>query len=178
MVAATELPRSNFSQTFEIPIGDIKLAFFPELLEEGMDVPEGAPSLNISEKWQKILLLVFEDENNKTMPIRVQAINASESVFAPGSICMINFSEIGLAGTIGDKKVLLKPRAIQIIKKPSSENGYYRVKLDKYLKTENQPKRFIRQMWGHDNEVRQLLFILPKPAPIHATYYCAPIRGL
>jgi hypothetical protein len=123
-------------------------------------------------------LLVFEDKKNSTMPIRVQAIDASDTVFGPGSIYMINFSDVGVAGTVGDKKLVLKPKDVKIVKNPVSENGYYPAKLDKYVVGEEKPQRFIRQMWGHDAEVRQVLFILPKPAPLHATYYCAPIQGL
>ncbi|MEP2774883.1 MAG: hypothetical protein ABJQ29_02740 [Luteolibacter sp.] len=178
LVAETELPRDNFSETFEIPAGNFMLRFLPAVLEEGQKAPKGAPAVSISEKWQKILLLVFEDKTNAAMPIRVQAIDASDKVFGPGSIYMVNFSEVGVAGTVGDKKLLLKPKAISIVKSPVSENGSYPAKLDKYVPGAKKPQRFIRQMWGQDDTVRQLLFILPKPAPMHATYYCAPISGL
>ena len=178
MVAKTELPRSNFSQTFEIPDGDLNLRFLPSMLEEGAKVPTKIPGTRIPEGWEKTLLLVFEDSRNKAMPIRVQAINASDNAFGPGSVYVANFSEIGVMGTVGDKKLRLKPKAVEIIKSPISEEGYYPAKLDKVIVGDPKPQRFIRQMWGHDEKVRQVLFILPKPAPLHATYYCAPIRGL
>lgn len=178
LVAETELPRDNFSKTFEIPKGNLRLKFLAGLLEEGEKVPKAAPTVNISARWQKVLLLVFENKKNPVMPIRVQAIDASDSVFGPGSVYMINFSEVGVAGTVGDKKLRLNPKDVSILKNPVSENGYYPVKLDKYITGEKKPQRFVRQMWGHDDKIRQVLFILPKPAPLHATYYCAPIEGL
>ncbi|MGJ8641916.1 MAG: hypothetical protein ACSHX9_00795 [Luteolibacter sp.] len=177
-VVETELPRGNFSETFDIPKGNVSLKFLPGLLEDGKKAPKAAPVVNISEKWQKVLLLVFENKKNSVMPIRVQAIDASDNVFGPGSVYMINFSEVAVAGTVGDKQLRLLPKDVKILKNPVSENGYYPTKLDKYVKGEEKPQRFIRQMWGHDAEVRQVLFILPKPAPLHATYYCAPIEGL
>ncbi|MDP4625921.1 MAG: hypothetical protein NWT08_12370 [Akkermansiaceae bacterium] len=178
LVAETELPRDNFSETFEIPKGDIKLRFVSGVIEEEKQAPEGAPEVDISGNWKKVLLLVLEDSEKSTMPIRVQAIDASDKVFGPGSIYMTNFSEVDVAGTVGDKEIELKPGDVRVIKNPVGKPGSYPVKLDKQVAGEDKPQRFIKQMWVHDEEVRQVLFILPKPAPLHATYYCAAIRGL
>lgn len=178
LVAQVELPRDNFSESFEIPKGDIKFSFLPGALEKGAQVPEDAPSVDISAKWEKILLLVIEDNENATMPIRVQAVDASDKVFRPGSIYMNNFSEVEVVGTIGDKEIVLNPGDAKVLKRPVSKAGSYPVKLEKRMPGEDSKQRFIRQMWVYDEEVRQVLFILPKGAPQHATYYCAPLQGL
>ncbi|MGJ8641917.1 MAG: hypothetical protein ACSHX9_00800 [Luteolibacter sp.] len=178
LVVETELPRDNFSETFEISKGDIKLTFISSALEEGLTVPDGAPEVDISSEWKKVLLLVMEDNENATMPIRVKAIDASDKVFGLGSIYMCNLSEVEVAGTVGDKELVLKPGDVRVVKNPVRKAGSYPVKLDKQVADEKKPQRFIKQMWVHDEEVRQVLFILPKPAPQHATYYCAPIKGL
>lgn len=176
MVAKTDLPRSNFSKTFKIPRGKRRLHFLDKQLAEGEQAPEEMPFVDIPKKWKRVLLMVFEDETNSVMPIQVKAIDASDNVFGPGSICAINFSEIGVIGTIGDKELKLKPKSFKIIEDPIAENGYYPAKLYGVIKEGAKPRRFIKQMWQHDKDTREVLFILPKPAPRYATYYCAPIR--
>lgn len=172
-----DLPRSNFSETFEIPRGDIELSFLPGPLGPRQKLPERAPVAKIPEAWEKVLILVFQNDRNPIMPIRVQPINASDDVFGPGSIYMINFSEIGIAGDLGDQKLQLKPKSVKVVKSPISQDGFYTAKLDAYVAVGEKPRRFIKQMWQHQSDTRQVLFILPKPAPRYATYYCAPVVG-
>ncbi|MBK1854234.1 hypothetical protein JO972_04660 [Verrucomicrobiaceae bacterium 5K15] len=175
-VAQTELTRTNFSETFKIPQGDLLLRFLSSPLAEGQRLPKRAPLVRIPEKWQKVLLLVFEDPKNRVMPIRIQAINASDRHFGLGSIYMMNFSEAGVVGSIGDKHLKLKPKSLKIVKNPVQKNGYYPVKLNAVIRGEKKPRRLVKQMWSHSDRIRNVLFIMPKPAPQHTTYYCAPIR--
>jgi hypothetical protein len=178
MLMKTDLPRSNFSKSIEIPKGSIQLQFLAEPVEEGSKVPREAPLVTIPEGWSKILLLVFEGEIDAIMPIRVRAINASDDVFGPGSIHVINFSDIRIGGRIGDKIIDLHPHKTKTIKHPIKNNGYYPTKLQAITKEGEKPQWFIKQMWEHNESTRNVLFILAKPAPLHATYYCAPIRDL
>ncbi|MFC7338716.1 hypothetical protein ACFQY0_16090 [Haloferula chungangensis] len=176
MLAETELPRDNFSESFEIPDGNLNLSFLPSALEEGAKPPKNAPSVAISENWSKVLLLVQEDKSNAAMPIKLMAIDASDNVFGPGSIYMMNLSTIRIGGTLGNKELDLKPRSVQIVKSPSAKDGYYPAILYAQIKKGEKPQRFIKQMWGHDDNIRKVLFVLPKPPPHYATYYSAPIR--
>ncbi|MEP4079432.1 hypothetical protein [Haloferula sp.] len=178
MVMETELPRHNFSENIIIPKGDVTLRFLPKQLDDGAEMPIGAPGVKIPSGWQKVLLLVAESKENSVLPIRLKAINASDSVFGPGSIYMMNLSKIRVGGTVGDKKLDLRPSSVEIIKNPISGNGFYPTKLFSVATQGARPQRFIKQMWKKDDATRQVLFILPKPAPQYATYYCAPIEGL
>ncbi|MCP5537951.1 MAG: hypothetical protein H7A51_17170 [Akkermansiaceae bacterium] len=177
-IGQTKLPRHNFSDTIQIPNakGKIRLSFLATPPKEGDEPPQNAPSVLIPGRWEKILLLVSEDKDNSTLPIKIRAINASNNAFGPGSIYMMNLSRLRIGGTIGDKKIDLLPRTVQIIKNPISTDGLYPAKLYTIRKRGDKPQRFIKQMWGHDSKVRKVLFILPRPAPHHATYYCAPIH--
>ncbi|MGD7652205.1 MAG: hypothetical protein ACQCXQ_03250 [Verrucomicrobiales bacterium] len=178
MVAEADLPRANFSKTVNIPDGELRLRFLPEPLAEGAKIPKGTPTVRIPESWSKVLLLVFENEENAVMPIRVRALDASDNVFGPGSIFMMNFSQIRVGGMVGDKRLDLRPRSSSIIKKPLKKNGYYPTELYSLTKKGAKPQRFVKQMWEYNDKTRQVFFVLPKPAPLHATYYCAPVRGL
>lgn len=175
MLAETELPRYNFSDNIVIPKGDVLLRFLPQPLAEDAKIPKAAPRVRIPAGWQKILLLVAQDPKNAVLPIRVKAINASDGVFGPGSIYMMNMSKIRIGGTVGDKQLDLRPNSIEIIKNPIAGNGFYPTKLYSLATPGARPQRFIKQMWEKNATTRQVLFILPKPPPQHATYYCAPI---
>lgn len=189
-ISLTELTRKNFSETFLIPKlggkgarrelasnvgGPVKLSFLPRLLNKGERVPVGAPSVLIPKGWDKVLLLVFPDTKNSVMPIRVKAINASDDKFGPGSIYMLNFSNLHIFGSVGDKKLNLKAKSEMILKNPINRNGMYPVILQALVKGVEKPRRFIKQMWSNSDNTRDVLFFIPRPAPMHATYYCAPV---
>ena len=176
-IAETKLPTHNFSATFEIPKGDINLKFGPRSLTEDQKVPADLPSVKISESWSKVLLLVYPAEENTTMPIKVVAINASNNVFGPGSVYMINYSDVAVFGQMGNKKIEMKPKSTFVLTKPIDGAGAYPVKLNAFVKGQKVPRKFIRQMWTINNTTRKVLFIMPRPAPHYATYYSAPIRG-
>lgn len=176
-VAETKLPRSNFSETFEIPRGDLKLSFLPAPNPRSNDLPEGYPSVDVPRAWDKILLIVLEDEDNALMPIKVTAIDASDKVFGGGSIYTINSSKFEVFGTIGDKELTLEPNAVKVLEDPISDDGYYPTNL--YCASEEsdgKPRRFVRQMWNHDDSIRRILLVMPKATSPYVRYYCAPIR--
>lgn len=110
------------------------------------------------------------------MPISIKAIDASDNVFGPGSIYIVNFSSIGIFGTVGDKELKLNPKSIQILKDPINENGYYPAKLYSIAKRGDEPRRFIRQMWNHSDSIRRVLLVMPKETSPYASYYSTPIR--
>ncbi|MGJ8671837.1 hypothetical protein [Rubritalea sp.] len=175
-VAKTPLPRSNFSKFFKIPKGDQLLSFLPKPMDRDRSFSQAPPSVKVPESWGKVLFLVFEDKSNAVMPIRVVPINASDNQFGPGCLYVINFSELRVFGTIGEKELKIRPMEKRVIKQPIDENGDYAVRLQALVQGDDKPRRFIKQMWSYNDKMRTLFLILPKPAPYHATYYSAPIR--
>jgi len=147
LVANPNLTKANFSKTFEIPRGDKLLKFLPNELEEGTEPAKKAPSVNIPAAWQKILLLVYLDEENEVMPIK------------------------------GNQEVSILPKKFKVIDFPASRPGSYPVVLKKIVKGDNKPKDFIKTMWQQARTTRQVLFIIPREAPYHATYFNAPVRS-
>jgi len=159
-VANPNLTKANFSKTFEIPKGDKLLKFLPNELEEGTEPAKKAPSVNIPAAWQKILLLVYLDEENEVMPIKVKGINASDNVFGPGSTYIINFSEVLVKGNIGNQEVSILPKKFKVIDFPASRPGSYPVVLKKIVKGDNKPKDFIKTMWQQARTVFKEHYIL------------------
>ncbi len=172
-VIETPLPRYYFSETFYIRKGLQKLSFLPGLLEEGEEVPSGAPSVTIPEDWKKVLLLVFNNQENSIMPIRVKAINASDNVFGNGSIYIANLTELALIGTLGDKEIKMAPKSTKVVK---GLNGFYPAKIDYIVRGSSSPLRFIRQTWKQTNNKRNILLVLPQDPPSRATYYSSIVN--
>lgn len=173
---AVELNRHHFSDSFEIPSGDIVLQFVSKELSEDQLMPETAPRLKIPKEWKKVLIMVSEDLENAVFPITLNAIDASDDVFGPGEILFINFSEIGIFGMIGDKKLVLKPQATAVISNPASKREDYYVQLDSVEGTIDTRRWFLRQRWRHQPKQRYVAFVIPMPKPRVAKIYATPIR--
>jgi hypothetical protein len=173
---AVELNPHHFSDSVEIPSGDIVLHFVSKELSDDQLIPEAAPRLKIPKEWKKVLIMVSEDLENAVFPISLNAIDASDDVFGPGEILFINFSEIGIFGMIGDKKLVLKPKTTALISNPASKKEDYYVQLDSVEGTIDTRRWFLRQRWRHQPEQRYVAFVIPIPKPRVAKIYATPIR--
>lgn len=171
-----ELGRHHFSDSFEIPSGDIVLKFVPKQLPDDQPLPETAPQLKIPKEWKKVLIMVSEDLENTVLPISLNAINASDDVFGPGELLFINFSDIAIFGMVGDKKLVLKPETTALISNPASKREDYYVQLDSVEGTIESRRWFLRQRWRHQPKQRYVAFVIPMPKPRVAKIYSTPIR--
>lgn len=170
------LPRRNFSKSFNLVEGDLRVSLLPAALPEDTPVPEAAPSINIPKDWEKVLILAFPDPSNQILPIRLKALDASDDVFGPGELLFINFAEVSIFGLVGEHKLLLHPETIKVISHPIPERGEYQIKLDS-VKGDIESRRWLmRQTWRHQPNVRRVVFVLPLPAPRTVRLYSAPIR--
>ncbi|MGZ0655767.1 hypothetical protein ACWPKO_11035 [Coraliomargarita sp. W4R53] len=171
-----QLPRHNFTKSFDLDGGKLRLSFLPSRLAEEVPVPEEAPSVMIPKNWEKVLLLVFADPSNPVMPIRVKALNASDDVFGPGELLFINYSEISIFGLLGEQKLLVHPGTMKVVSSPMSKMGEYQVKLDSVEGDIESRRWLMRQTWRHHPGVRRVVFAFPLPAPRTVKLYSAPIR--
>ena len=152
-------PRWNMSDKFTLPDNGEQFYFFPKKLADDMPIPANAPRVQINKTWDQAILLVIPDTENPILPIRLQSINASASVFGFGEIYWINLTDLAIGGLIGDRKLIIKPRSKLIMKTPKQTNGDYAVKVDYLIPGENRPKWLLRQTWSHNIYARQLVFI-------------------
>ena len=171
-----EFSRHHFSDSFEIPSGDIVLKFVSKQLPDDQPVPETAPQLKIPKAWKKVLIMVSEDSENTVLPISLNAINASDDVFGPGELLFINFSDIAIFGMVGDKKLVLKPETTALISNPASKREDYYVQLDSVEGTIETRRWLLRQRWRHQPKQRYVAFVMPMPKPRVAKIYSTPIR--
>ena len=172
------LERNNFSESFELGAGALRLMLLPsETLEEGPDA-KAAPFLKIPENWNKVLIVVSEDSSNEVLPIRLQGINANKDQFGPGELLFVNLSERHVFGMVGEKKLQLASKGKTLISNPKKERGEYHVELDSIKGEDKKSRRWmLRQTWRHQPAVRRLIFVLPLPPPRNLKLYSAPIRN-
>jgi hypothetical protein len=170
-----ELGRHNFSESFEVSDKTDRLYFLPSVLPEDTPLPTGAPSVAIGEDWNKILILVFRDESNPIMPIRLRAINANDDAFGPGELYFVNFSEMTVFGLVGEKKIISKPRSIEVVSEPRQGRGRYILKLDAFKDSIEDRRRLIKQKCFFDPNARVVTFLVPLPYPRMVKLYSAPI---
>ncbi|CAA6691932.1 MULTISPECIES: hypothetical protein [unclassified Lentimonas] len=170
-----ELGRHNFSESFKLAEETKHLFFLPNALPENTPAPSGAPSVEIPISWNKVLIIVLEDESNPTLPIQFKAINANDDAFGPGDTCFVNFSKVTVLGTVGDKDLILKPSEFEIISQPRKDRGMYLQKLDAYHQGEKIRRRLVQQKCQYDPSERVLTFMVASPPPRMVKVYSAPI---
>ncbi|MGJ8671835.1 hypothetical protein [Rubritalea sp.] len=171
-----ELPRYNFTESFELKKDTVQLAFLPRVINEDEQVPLSSPIVKIPASWDRVLLLILEDKKNKIMPIRILPINASEGEFGKGEICFMNFSAVTVFGKVGDKKLLSKPKSKVTIKDPLQNRGGYMVKLDFSEGSIANRRSLVQQRCLFDPDARVLTLVLPLAPPRLVRLYSAPIN--
>ena len=158
-------PRWNLSDKITLPDSGEDFILLPQLLAEDVPPPVNAPRIRIPLNWELTVLLILPDANNPILPVRVQTINASASVFSPGELYWVNLTDIAVGGMIGESKLLMKPRSTQILKAPKQENGDYPVLIDCATPGESKRRWLVRQTWRHNSNARQLVFVQPLDPP-------------
>jgi len=169
--AKVKLPRHNTSDAVELPDNGEQFILLPQELPPETLPPIDAPTVTIPSDWELSVLLVLTDSNNPVLPIKVQPINASASVFGPGEIYWVNLTEIAVGGMIGDTKLVVKPRSVKITGSPKTESGDYPVLIDSVTPGTNTRRWLVRQTWRHSPNARQIVFIQPLDPPRIASLY-------
>ena len=171
-----DLPQVNFSDSFELPKGELNLRFLETALPADAEMPAGAPTVRIPEAWDNVLLLAFTDPANKILPLQFKAINASGSVFGVGDTLIVNFTEATVTGTFGNRNLTVRPKEQLIAGDVSGGNTSFKVQLDSVTK-ETGRAPLIRQVWRHYPASRQLVYIYTfNDGPV--AYLSFPIHNL
>ena len=76
-----ELPRLNFSKFYPLPGGALTLRLLAAPVAEGQGPASNSPSATVAETMGDIYLLLSPDPANKTVPVRMQVIDASADRF-------------------------------------------------------------------------------------------------
>jgi len=170
-----ELTRHNFSSSIPLGKGDQTLVFLPEALAPQSDIPFGAPRVKIPKEWNQVLLFLFHDPENQTLPFSVKAINANDNAFGPGDLLFLNYSDIIAYGSVGNKELNLKPKSREILSNPIAQKGAYNVNLNALHPETKKKNWLLKQSWVHLPDERCVVIITPLKPPRTAKLYVAKI---
>ncbi|MCW1885121.1 hypothetical protein OKA04_10310 [Luteolibacter flavescens] len=160
--AATEveLPRMNLSKVYEVPSGAITLRMLTAAPAKDQPVPAGAPSATVAETVGDFYLVLSPDPTNKTVPVRMQIIDATAERFKAGQMQWFNLTPNDVAGTVGKQKLVLKARSKVITDAPASAVEPYHVSLNFRIPGKEANYPLCETQWNHDPAARTLLFVI------------------
>lgn len=158
-----DLPRLNFSKIYPLPGGAITLRLLTAPPAEGQPVNPAAPSATVAETLGDIYILVSPDPSNKTVPARMQVIDAGADRFKKGQMLWYNLTAHEVGGQVGKQKLAMKSRSKLILDPPADKNGDYNVNLSFRIAGKGELYPLCETRWVHDPANRTVLFIVNEP---------------
>ena len=155
-----EVPRMNLSMPYEMPPGALTLRLLSSMPAEGQPANPGAPSGTVGESVGSFYLLVTADPSNKTVPVRMQVIDASADRFKNGQMLWYNLTANDVSGQVGNQKVAIKGRSRTITDPPASAAGDYNVNLSYRIAGNPAAYPVCETRWLHNPQARTVLFII------------------
>jgi hypothetical protein len=131
---------------------------------------KGNPAFQVLAKAQplaspkQIIILIRKGESNRD-GFNMIPIDGALNNFSGGSYLLVNISQLGIGGLIGDKKFSLKPGQRDLLKpKATHEGGGCQVTLA-YQKneTDTKGKTFYDTRWTVNDAIRTLVFFYQDP---------------
>ena len=173
-----ELNEFNFSTPIELSATTKTLIFLPEdyVVKDGL--PKNAPRVNIPIHWEKVLIMAFNDPKNQIIPIKLKAINASDSVFKKGDTMYVNLSKSIVYGFVGEEKLLVKPGGTVLTGEPVRNDEAFKVRLQKKDPESGDAQWFIRRTWRYEPTRKGVIFFYQNEESGQLTYYPTYIHSL
>jgi hypothetical protein len=158
-----DLPRLNLSKVYQLPGGAITLRLLDAPPTEGQPANPAAPSVTVAETLGDIYILVSPDPSNKTVPARMQVIDASAERFKNGQMLWYNLTAHEVGGQVGKQKLAMKSRSKVILEAPADKNEDYNVNLSFRIAGKRDLYPLCETRWVHRPTSRMVLFILNEP---------------
>jgi hypothetical protein len=158
-----ELPRMNLSKTYKIAGGERTLRLLPAAPAEGEAPAAAAPAAKLAETAGDFYLLVSPDAANRVAPVRLQVIDASPERFKPGQMLWYNLTAHDVGGSVGTRRLAVKPRSRVVMDPPAAAAGDYNVNLSYRIAGKDALYPLCETKWSHVPSARTVLFIVTEP---------------
>lgn len=154
-----ELPRLNLSPVYKLRPGNIKIWLLTAPVGKIEEIPEGTPSGIVPAEVSDFYLLIVRDPANKSLPLRMQIVNANYDRIRHGEMLWFNLTAKHVVGKIGNASLKLPPNQSAIVKEPASGNVSYPAEI--YFRVENDDRThpLIESQWRHDPRSRSIVFV-------------------
>lgn len=155
------LPTKNFSELYPLPAGNLTVSLVPRPFAEKEVPPAGTPAAQIPENIKDCYLLVSLDPATQVM--RIQMVGANAESFKPGQMLWYNLTPHVIGGTLGERKINIKPQSREIVDAPAKGFESYKVKLG-YVSAETKlAEPLSTTLWRHNPEARSVVLVVMRP---------------
>ena len=166
------LPTKNFSEVYPLPAGNITLSLVPRPFVEKEVPPPGTPSVQIPENIRDCYLLVAHEPESGTL--RIQMVNANAETFKAGQMLWFNLTPHVVGGTLGERKINIKPQSREVVDAPAKGFESYKVKLGYMSAETKRAEPLSSTLWRHNPEARSVVLVFMRPettVPRIASFY-------
>lgn len=153
------LPSMNLSDVYEIPAAATGLRLLAAPVEKPEQVPPDAPAAALAETVADFYIIVSADPANKTVPLRMQVIDAGGGKFGNGRMMWYNLTANRVVGILGKQKLDLKANSRAVMDPPAAGAENFDVQLYYLLPGDAKPHPITRTKWMHDPRSRMLMFV-------------------
>lgn len=158
-----DLPRMNLSKPYKLPGGELVLRMLTAPPAEGQPPAATAPLAKVTESTGDFYLLLSPDPSNKTVPVRMQVIDASADRFKAGQMLWYNLTAHDVGGQVGKERLAIKARSKVILDPPAAAAGDYNVNLSFRIAGKKDLYPLCETRWVHAPTARTVLFIVNEP---------------
>jgi hypothetical protein len=155
-----ELPRMNFSPVYQLPGGALRLHLLPTVPDDPAAIPAGAPTATVGEAVSDFHLLVTSDPDNQVAPVRMQVIDIGGGKLRSGQQLWFNLTDKPVAGTVGSRRLAIRPKTRIKLDPPATGHDNYPVKLSFRIPGKEHVYPLCETQWLHDPRSRSVVFIL------------------
>lgn len=158
-----ELPQMNLSPVYKLPAGPLVIRLLTTAPAKPEDVAPDAPKATVAESVTDFFLLVTSDPANKTVPVKMQVIDADSSKFKRGEMLWFNLTGNSVGGKVGSEQLAMAANSRTILKSPASGSEDYVVNLSYRMPGDERLHPLCETKWLHDTRSRTLLFVVNQP---------------
>ncbi len=171
---SVDLKRRYFTKQIGISNATTQIRISDRVIAGDEEISSIRHFTHIPKDWEHTLLICLHSNDSKPLPFRIKKVNASNDRMRPGDYHWINFSNLRVAGTVGDVILRLAPGKEKLMKRPA-KGEQFAVKLKFLAKGQEKPETLVRQMWRVSKTMKQIVFIYGEPPPGYVTFYVIPL---
>lgn len=157
-----DLSRMNFSPVYKLPAGELVVRMFQAPVSKPKDASPDAPSAVIAAAATDIYLIVTSDPDNKTAPVKIQVIDATQKSRSKGQMIWLNLTANTVNGKVGSQQLSLSPNSELRLAFPADKMAEYPVDLTFRMPDKDTEYPLCETKWSHDSVKNNLLIVVMK----------------
>lgn len=150
----------SLSPVQSLPDGDVTLHLALDQIDGGGNLPEETASAQIPSNITDALLLILNEPDNESIPLKVVVIDIGDQQLKAGETMWVNLTKNTIHATLGDQNLAIDPESRRISKPPASKSGYYKASFDYLPPKSKTAKLVMTKSWWHDHTSKSFGFVI------------------